>query len=67
MKIRFLLVFVAWAISFALPTFAQQKDTGFWSNIYRREGNTWKILMDTSNVTPAPAASPSPTPTASNK
>jgi ketosteroid isomerase-like protein len=41
--------------------------TGYWSNIYRREGNTWRILMDTSNVTPAPAATPSPTASPSNQ
>ena len=41
--------------------------TGYWSNIYRREGDTWKILMDTSNVTPAPAATPSPTASPSNQ
>jgi ketosteroid isomerase-like protein len=41
--------------------------TGYWSNIYRREGDTWKIRMDTSNVTPAPAATPSPTANPSNQ
>jgi ketosteroid isomerase-like protein len=41
--------------------------TGYWSNIYRREGDTWKILMDTSNVTPAPVATPSPTASPSNQ
>jgi hypothetical protein len=29
--------------------------TGYWSKIYVREGDAWKILMDTSNITPAPA------------
>jgi len=37
--------------------------TGYWSDIFVREGDTWKILMDTFNVTPAPAAAPSPTAT----
>jgi ketosteroid isomerase-like protein len=40
---------------------------GYWSNIYRRKGDTWKILMDTSNVTPASAAKPSPTTSPSNQ
>jgi hypothetical protein len=30
---------------------SRKKQTGYWSNIYRHEGDTWKILMDTSNVT----------------
>jgi ketosteroid isomerase-like protein len=34
---------------------------GYWSNILVREGDTWKIRLDTYNVTPAPAATPSPT------
>ena len=34
---------------------------GYWSNIFVREGDTWKIRFDTFNVTPAPAATASPT------
>ncbi len=29
---------------------------GYWSDIYTREGNDWKIRMLTFNITPAPAA-----------
>ena len=34
---------------------------GYWSSVYVREGDTWKIRLDTFNVTPAAAATPSPT------
>jgi ketosteroid isomerase-like protein len=34
---------------------------GYWSNIYVREGDTWKIRLDTYNVTPGPAVAASPT------
>jgi len=35
--------------------------TGNWTEIYRREGDTWKKRLDTWNTTPAPPAAPSPT------
>jgi hypothetical protein len=28
---------------------------GYWGNVFVRQGDDWKILMDTSNITPAPA------------
>jgi len=34
---------------------------GYWSSVHVREGDTWKIRLDTYNVTPAPAAAASPT------
>jgi uncharacterized protein (TIGR02246 family) len=40
---------------------------GYWSAIDTRQGNDWKILMLTPNVTPEPAPPPSPTATPSNK
>jgi uncharacterized protein (TIGR02246 family) len=40
---------------------------GYWSAIDVREGDTWKIRLDTFNVTPAPAATPSPTASSSNQ
>jgi len=40
---------------------------GYWSNIFVREGDTWKVRFDTFNVTPAPAATPSPTAKPSNQ
>ena len=45
------------------PVFA----VGYWSAIYVREGDAWKIRMLTSNITPAPAATPSPATTTNNK
>jgi uncharacterized protein (TIGR02246 family) len=38
---------------------------GYWSNIYVREGDDWKIRVDTWNMTPA--ATPSPTTTPSSQ
>jgi ketosteroid isomerase-like protein len=42
---------------------------GYWSVILVRDGDTWKFLMETWNITPAPApaATPSTTTTPSNK
>jgi ketosteroid isomerase-like protein len=40
---------------------------GNWVEIYRRDGDDWKIRLDIWNLTPAPAATPSPTASASNK
>lgn len=40
---------------------------GYWSAIDVREGDTWKIRLDTFNVTPAPAATPSPTASPGNQ
>jgi ketosteroid isomerase-like protein len=40
---------------------------GYWGNIFVHQGDDWKILMDTSNTTPAPAATPSPTASPSNQ
>ena len=41
--------------------------TGYWTEIYRREGDTWKKRLDTWNTTPAPAATPSSTASPSNQ
>jgi uncharacterized protein (TIGR02246 family) len=40
---------------------------GYWSAIYIREGDDWKLRMLTTNLTPAPAATPSPTGSPSNQ
>jgi ketosteroid isomerase-like protein len=40
---------------------------GYWGDVFVRQGDDWKILMDTSNTTPAPAATPSPTASPSNQ
>lgn len=40
---------------------------GYWSEIYVREGDTWKKRLDVWNITPAPPATPPPTTTPSNQ
>jgi ketosteroid isomerase-like protein len=40
---------------------------GYWGSIKVLEGDTWKIRLDISNVTPKPAGTPSPTTTPSNQ
>jgi ketosteroid isomerase-like protein len=41
---------------------------GYWSVILVRDGDSWKFLMETANITPAaPAATPSPTVSPSNQ
>ena len=35
---------------------------GYWSEIYVREGDSWKVRMQTWNITPAPEATGTPTP-----
>jgi ketosteroid isomerase-like protein len=40
---------------------------GYWTEIYRREGDTWKKRLDMWNVTPSPAESPCPTTTPSSQ
>ena len=40
--------------------------TGNWTEIYRREGDTWKKRLDTFSTTPAPAAAPAPSATSTN-
>jgi ketosteroid isomerase-like protein len=39
---------------------------GYWGDVFVRQGDDWKILMDTSNTTPTQAATPSPTASPSN-
>ena len=53
-------------------TFQDQKGSlievkSYWSNVRVREGDTWKIRLDTFNVTPPPAATPSPSASPSNQ
>jgi hypothetical protein len=62
MKIRCLLALLGLAISFALPTPAQQTDTvdpqtiqQLAADIVVREGDDWKVRLDIWNVTPPPA------------
>jgi hypothetical protein len=40
---------------------------GYWGAVNVREGDTWKIRMDTFKIAPVPAATPSPTASPSNQ
>jgi ketosteroid isomerase-like protein len=55
-----------WSETIQGQNFGPIQIKGYWSNVTVREGDTWKIRMDTFNVTPAPATTPSPTTTPSN-
>ena len=56
-----------WSQTIKGQNFGPIQLNGYWSSITVREGDAWKILMDTTNVTPAPpatgTATPSPTTT----
>ena len=55
-----LLPTIAWAVGKWWYTFQRQNGLvfakGYWSTIYARDGDAWKIRMSTFNQTPAPAA-----------
>jgi hypothetical protein len=40
---------------------------GNWVEIYRREGDDWRIRLDIWNLTPAPAPATTPSPTSSKQ
>jgi ketosteroid isomerase-like protein len=50
-----------WSLSIQEKTGDPMLLKGYWSEIYLREGDAWKVRMQTFNITPAPAATPSPT------
>ena len=56
-----------WTTTLKGQNFGPVDAKGNWVEIYRREGDDWKIRLDIWNVTPAPAATPSPTTTPSSK
>jgi ketosteroid isomerase-like protein len=59
-----------WSTTLKGEKFGPLDAKGNWTEIYRREGDTWKKRLDMWNVTPAPpatASAPSPTPTPDNK
>jgi uncharacterized protein (TIGR02246 family) len=56
-----------WTRTIQDPNGGLTEAKGYWSSIYVREGDTWKIRFDTFNVTPAAPATASPTPSPSNK
>jgi ketosteroid isomerase-like protein len=50
-----------WTVTLKGQNWGPKEFKGYWLEIYRREGDTWKKRLDMYNVTPAPAAPPSPT------
>jgi ketosteroid isomerase-like protein len=50
-----------WTVTLKGQDWGPKGFEGYWLEIYRREGDTWKKRLDMYNVTPAPAAPPSPT------
>jgi ketosteroid isomerase-like protein len=63
--------FGAWSATYQVHNGPPQQGKGYWSSVYIREGDTWKICLETYNVAPPPAATTaathSPTATASNQ
>jgi ketosteroid isomerase-like protein len=56
-----------WSETIQDPNGGLIEGKGYWSAIDVREGDTWKIRLDTFNVTPAPPATPSPASTPSSQ
>jgi ketosteroid isomerase-like protein len=56
-----------WGTTIKGENFGPTQFKGYWGEVYVREGDDWKIRMDTHNTTPAPAATPSPTTTPSSR
>jgi ketosteroid isomerase-like protein len=50
-----------WSNTIQGKNWGPKDQKGYWGNVFVRQGDDWKILMDTSNITLAPAATPSPT------
>jgi ketosteroid isomerase-like protein len=50
-----------WSNTIQGKNWGPKDQKGYRGNVFVRQGDDWKILMDTSNITPAPAATPSPT------
>jgi uncharacterized protein (TIGR02246 family) len=59
----------AWSTTVKGASWGPVEIKGFWGSIKILEGGTWKILTETWNITPPPAAAPatSPTSTPSNQ
>ena len=55
-----------WTLTFQGPNGSPVELTGHWTEIYRREGDTWRKRLDTFNQTPAPTAIASPAASPSN-
>ena len=56
-----------WSCTIKGQNFGPVDIKGFWGTVEVREGDDWKIQMDTWNLTPAPAAKPSPMASPSNQ
>ena len=56
-----------WSLTYQVKGGDPVELTGYWLEIYSREGGTWKKRVDAWNLTPPSAATPSPTTTPSNR
>jgi hypothetical protein len=56
-----------WTVTLKGQNWGPKEFKGYWLEIYRREGDTWKKRLDMYNVTPAPAKKPSPTASPGNQ
>ncbi len=58
-----------WSLTSQVKGGGPVERTGYWLEVYRLEGGTWKKRVEAWNVTPAPppAATPSPTASPSNQ
>jgi ketosteroid isomerase-like protein len=45
-----------WSLTIKGQNFGPIEEKGYWTEIYVREGDAWKVRMQTWNVTPAPPA-----------
>ncbi len=45
-----------WSLTIRGQDFGPLEEKGYWSEIYVREGDAWKVRMQTWNITPAPPA-----------
>jgi ketosteroid isomerase-like protein len=56
-----------WTVTIKGQNWGPKEFKGYWLEIYRREGDTWKKRLDMWNVTTSPAETPSPTTTPSGQ
>jgi ketosteroid isomerase-like protein len=56
-----------WSLTYQVKGGVPVELSGYWLEIYSREGGTWKKRVDAWNVTPAPAPTTTPSPASSKQ